>query len=172
MTERGADRIAHPGGTLLTHLIRVADRLATYGVDEQLQLAGLTHAAYSTDGFDTALLDTDERALLVEAIGTDAEALVYRYGATDRRPFYRQLDQGLVVWTDRFTGHSITLDPPDVAPLVTLTVANELDVIEQSEQLREQYGTSLATLFHRARPVLPDAAWADVVQTLGLADGT
>ncbi len=162
----------HPGGTLLAHLVRVADRLATYGMDEQLQLAGLTHAAYSTDGFDTALLDTDERALLVAAIGADAEDLAYRYGATDRRPFYRQLDQALVVWTDRFTGRSITLDPADVAPLVTLTVANELDVIEQSEQLRQQYGASLATLFLRARPVLPDGAWADVVQTLGLATGT
>jgi len=172
LTERGADRIAHPGGTLLAHLVRVADRLGTYSADEQLQLAGLTHAAYSTDGFDTALLDTNERALLVEAIGTQAEALVYRYGATDRRAFYRQLDQRLVVWTDRFTGRSVTLDPPDVAPLMTLTVANELDVIEQSEQLREQYGTSLADLFIRARAVLPDGAWADVVQTLRLLDGT
>ncbi len=172
MTERGADRIAHPGGTLLGHLVRVADRLATYGADERLQLAGLTHAAYSTDGFDTALLDTDERALLDKAIGTEAEALVYRYGATDRRPFYRQLDQPLVVWTDRFTGQNVTLDPPDVTPLMTLTVANELDVIEQSAHLLEQYGPSLADLFTRAQAVLPDGAWADVVGTLGLAGGT
>jgi hypothetical protein len=127
---------------------------------------GLTHAAYSTDGFDTALLTVDERPLLREAIGDAAEELVYRYAATDRRPFYRQLGQSLVVWTDRFTGASLTLDPSDVLPLVDLTVANELDVVEHAPAVREEYGPSLLALFTRARAGMSPAAWADVARTL------
>jgi len=167
LEQRGAGRLAHPGGTLLGHLVRVEARLASYGASSALRAAGLTHAAYGTDGFDPALLDVAERPLLSAAVGPEAEELVYRYGATERTPFYPQLDQRLVVWTDRFTGTSVTLDPADVAPLVELTVANELDVVEQSPEIRAQYGDALRALFDRARGVMSDAAWADVVSVLG-----
>ncbi len=166
LRSRGADTIEHPGGTLLDHLVRVADRLTSYRADPDLVAAGLVHAAYSTDGFDTALLDLTERDLLRDVIGAPVEDLVYRYAATDRRPFYRQLDQPLVVWTDRFTGASVTLDRADVVPLVDLTVANELDVVEHAPDVRAEYGDALRELFTRARPVMSDAAWADVEATL------
>ena len=55
LQECGAAEIDHPGGTLLDHLVRVSDRLVTYGASSELALAGLVHAAYSTDGYDTAL---------------------------------------------------------------------------------------------------------------------
>ena len=160
---RGAAEIEHPGGTLLGHLQRVAAKLKSYGAPAPLQAAGLMHAAYSTDGFDTALLTLDERPLLESVIGADAEELVYRYGATDRVPFYRQLGQPLVVWTDRFTRSGITLDPADVAPLVELTVANELDVLEHLDVAPND---ALRDLLTRARPVMSVAAWADITRTL------
>ena len=167
LRQRGAEQIEHPGGTLLDHLQRVAARLAGYGADGTLQDAGLVHAAYGTDGFDTALLTLEERPLLREATHQDVEELVYRYAATDRLPFYRQLDQDLVVWTDRFTNRSVTFDPADVAPLVELTVANELDVVAHSEQVRQRYTPALRDLFTRARPRMSPAAWDDVTRTLG-----
>lgn len=167
LVQRGASSIAHPGGTLLAHLERVADRLRSYEAPTALVQAGLVHAAYSTDGFDTALLTLEERPVLRSVVGDVAEALVYRYGATTRLPFYRQLGQPLVVWTDRFTAASVTLDPPDAAPLVELTVANELDVVEQSETLPDGYVASLRGLFTRAEPLLSPAARADVARTLG-----
>ncbi len=163
LEQRGAGTIAHPGGTLLAHLVRVADLLASYGAGPELVTAGLAHAAYSTDGFDTALFQLDERALLAQTIGTVAEDLVYRYAATDRQPFFRQLGQPLVVWTDRFTGASVTLDPPDVAPLVELTVANELDVMANSDTAASP---ALVDLLTRARPTMSAKAWADVARTL------
>lgn len=84
---RGADSIDHPGGTLLAHLVRVASLLAEWGADDDVQLAGLCHAAYGTDGFGVALLGLDERALVIEAIGQNAEALVYcTPAATASRP--------------------------------------------------------------------------------------
>lgn len=163
LQDRGADRIAHPGGTLLAHLQRVEQRLASYQASPALQQAGLMHAAYSTDGFDVALLTLDERDLLRNTIGAEAEELVYRYGATDRVPFFRQLGQPLVVWTDRFTAANLTLDPADVAPLVELTVANELDVMEH---LDAEPTPALRDLLTRARGVMSAQAWADTRRTL------
>ncbi len=124
------------------------------------------HAAYSTDGYDVALLSIDERSVLRDVIGAGAEELVYRYGATTRSSFYRQLDQPLVVWTDRFTQTSVTLDAIDVAPLVELTVANELDVVLFAESLPEGYRESLLALLTRARGLMSDLASADVVAVL------
>ncbi len=106
--------------------------------------------------------------MLREVVGDEAEKLVHRYGATDRVPFYRQLDQPLVVWTNRFTGASLTLDPADVAPHVELTVANELDVVEHSAEVRAEFGPSLLALFTRGRLLMTAAAWADVERTLPL----
>jgi hypothetical protein len=163
----GAAEIDHPGGTLLDHLVRVSERLASWGCAPEVVLAGLAHAAYSTDGYDTALLPLEERDLLRGCVGEAAEELVYRFAATDRRPFYRQLDQSLVVWTDRWDGTSVTLDPPDVRPLVDLTVANELDVVDHAPEVREEYGEALRKLFVRARTAMSEAAWADVQRTLG-----
>lgn len=164
LTVRGAGRLEHPGGTLLDHLVRVSDRLASYGAGPELVAAGLTHAAYSTDGYDTALLAVEERGLLRQAIGAEAEQLVYRYAATDRVPFFRQLGQPLVVWTDRFTRSGVTLDPVDVAPLVELTVANELDVLEHLDVAPNE---ALRDLLTRARGALSAGAWADVQTLLG-----
>ena len=75
LRELGAADIAHPGGTLLAHLVRVRDRLARWEARPALQLAGLCHAFYGTDGFATALLPTGRRAELTAVIGPEAESL-------------------------------------------------------------------------------------------------
>ncbi|MET9452897.1 DUF6817 domain-containing protein [Streptomyces cinerochromogenes] len=46
LSDRGAARTAHPGGTLLDHLHRVTRLLSAWGADPDVQLAGLCHAAY------------------------------------------------------------------------------------------------------------------------------
>src|SRR5260370_35543457 len=73
---RGANNIDHPGGTLFAHLGRVRTVLAGWGADEEVQLAGLCHAAYGTDGFGVALLAMSERPVPAEATGPAAEAQV------------------------------------------------------------------------------------------------
>ncbi|MEU0678020.1 DUF6817 domain-containing protein [Streptomyces sp. NPDC006172] len=52
---------------------------AAWGADPDVQLAGLCHAGYGTDGFDGSLLGITERWVLAELIGDRAEALVYLY---------------------------------------------------------------------------------------------
>lgn len=165
---RGAEGIPHPGGTLYVHLGRVADTLAAWGAPTALQLAGLCHAAYGTDGFAVALLDLTDRAVLVGAIGAEAEALVYRYGSCDRGAVYPRFGRPVpVVFTDRFTGAESTPSDAEVRAFVELTAANELDVLAHNADLAEKYGGALLGLFTRARPWLSPAAWRAVVEQLG-----
>src|SRR4051812_34564713 len=119
LRRRHADTIAHPGGTLYAHLSRVHDRLAAHGLDTDVRLAGLTHAAYGTDGFDVVLLDRADRAPLRTLVGAAAEDLVYRYGACDRDRTWRQLPETARV-VDRFTGQASTLDPRRLRAFVDL----------------------------------------------------
>ncbi|MFI6265330.1 DUF6817 domain-containing protein [Micromonospora sp. NPDC051006] len=84
---------SHPGGNLYAHLCRVSERLAVLGWSGEVQAAGLTHAVYGTDGFDLALRDRADRAVLRDLVGADAEKLAYLYRACDRRRSWRELAQ-------------------------------------------------------------------------------
>lgn len=155
---RGADRLDHPGGTLLAHLRRVAALLAEWGEDIDVQLAGLCHAAYGTDGFDVALLELGERAVLVDAIGETAEALVYLYGSCDRGQTYPQLSRPVVTFTDRFDGSRRTPSRAATRAFVTITAANELDVVRHNERIRREHGGALAELMASAGKYLAEPA--------------
>jgi catechol 2,3-dioxygenase-like lactoylglutathione lyase family enzyme len=145
----------------------VADTLAEWGAAPTLQLAGLCHAAYGTDGFDVALLDIAERAVLVDAIGAEAEALVYRYGSCDRDAVYPRFGRPTpAAFTDRFTGAVDVPADAEVRAFVELTAANELDVLAHNEELASRYGAALLHLFTRARPLLSTPAWHAVVGQL------
>ena len=161
LEDLGAAGIPHPGGTLLAHLRRVQARLAAWNARPALQLAGLCHAFYGTDGFPTALLPLDRRGELVRAIGAEAESIVYFYGACDRKATYPTLaDQGGDV-RDRFTGRCHTPDLRLRRDFAEITAANELDLADHDPAFRERYGADLFALFTRFRPLLSDPAWND-----------
>ncbi|MFF2076556.1 DUF6817 domain-containing protein [Kitasatospora sp. NPDC058162] len=155
-----ADRIPHPGGTLLEHLARVATLLADWGTDSAVQAAGLCHAAYGTDGFDGALLGLDERDTLAEVIGDRAEALVYLYASCGRAAVYPRLGRDDVpLFHDRFTGEDYSPPEEDLRAFLAITAANELDVFIHNPELAARYGPVLYELLSRARELLPPAAW-------------
>ncbi|MFH8381334.1 DUF6817 domain-containing protein [Kitasatospora sp. NPDC018058] len=163
-----ADRIPHPGGTLLEHLARVAALLAQWGTDSAVQAAGLCHAAYGTDGFDGALLGLDERDTLVELVGHRAEALVYLYASCGRAAVYPRLGRDeRPLFHDRFTGDDHTPPEEDLRAFLAITVANELDVLAHNSELAERYGPSLYELFSRIRGLLPAAAWRTCLDRIG-----
>jgi len=143
LRERGAELIAHPGGTLLTHLQRVAGSLEHQGADASMIAAGLCHAAYGTAGFPRALLELSERALLASWIGSQAESLVYLYCAFDRRGW--SADSGLP-WTlhDRFSGALVKPPSRVRRALLELTLANELDVLAHAQLSAEDRAELLA----------------------------
>ncbi|MBV1850819.1 DUF6817 domain-containing protein [Catellatospora tritici] len=144
--DRGAHHIEHPGGTLHTHLVRVHDRLLALGLTEHVALAGLTHAAYGTDGFAHALLATTERDLLRATVGAEAEQLVHHYGGCARKPTWPHLTTtGL--WHNRFDGSARRLPADTLRDLLDLTIVNELDVCEQSPDTAARHGEHLRDLF-------------------------
>lgn len=146
----GAKEIDHPGGTLYAHLVRIQERLRSLGLSEHVQLAGLVHAVYGTDGFDLTL--TDDRAEIRSLVGERAEALVWRYGACDRDATWGRLAETRT-FTDRHTGATEVLSEQETRDLVDLSIVNELDVYEQSAEIRSKYGDTFRTLF---------AVWASV----------
>ncbi|GAB3934813.1 DUF6817 domain-containing protein [Micromonospora vulcania] len=152
LRQRGAETIQHPGGTLYAHLCRVHDRLGELGCGGDAQLAGLTHAVYGTDGFEVTLLDRTDRASLRDLVGDDAEALVYLYGACDRRRTWRQLATTRQV-VDRFTDQTWNLSAGQVRPFVDLSIVNELDVIEQDPSVVDRHGQYFRSLFADWAPV-------------------
>ncbi len=166
LRERGADRVVHPGGTLLAHVERVAARLHRHGVDQVVRLAALAHAVYGTDGFDTRLLRDDERGSLTRAAGEEVERLVYVYAACDRKRTWPTLIDSSAV-QDRWTGKTLHLDTVQLRRFVDLSIVNELDVCEQSTETKAKYGPALLRRFESWRTLGSEAVLQDAELTLG-----
>jgi hypothetical protein len=159
LREFGAESISHPGGTLLTHLQRVQERLATWKARPALQLAGLCHAFYGTDGFPAALLPLDRRQDLAAIIGDKAEAIVYLYASCDRKATYPALNQAGAAFRDRFTGRSCVPGPQLRRDFAELSAANELDLAHIDSAFRDKWGPELLVLFTRLQNLLSADAW-------------
>jgi hypothetical protein len=164
----GAGEIEHPGGTLLAHLRRTGDRLASWGAPSPLVLAGLCHAAYGTDGFPIVLIAPSRRCDLVAVIGAAAEAIVYFYASCDRGAFLPQLGRRHPPrFRDRFTNTELTPPPEMLRQFVELTFANELDLVLHSPEFARRHGGGLAELCGRCRAFATDAANAAARAILG-----
>ncbi|WP_051813091.1 DUF6817 domain-containing protein [Streptomyces sp. NRRL S-340] len=157
----GAESIAHPGGTLLTHLRRVQARLATWKARPALRLAGLCHAFYGTDGFPAALLPLDRRDDLAAVIGAEAEAIVYLYASCDRKATYPTLHQAGAAFHNRFTGRSHVPGPQLRRDFAELSAANELDLAVIDPAFRDKWGPALLALFTGVQDLLSADAWLE-----------
>jgi hypothetical protein len=163
---RGAEGIAHPGGTLYDHLARVQQRLARLGASETVQLAGRVHAVYGTDGFAVRLLTLEERPLLADIVGEKAEKLVYQYGACDRGRSWDTLAETARVW-DRFSENVHVLDREQLQAFSDLSLVNELDVAEHSPEFLEQHGDYFRRLTDAWEPLLSAPVLADARRVFG-----
>lgn len=168
LRSRGAAAMAHPGGTLLEHLLRVGRKLAEWGAPPDVQVAGLCHAAYGTDGFAPFLVDPENRSVLMELVGKRAESLVYLYASCDRAATYPRLRGGeRPVFRDRFTGVEQEPDADGLRAFLEITAANELDVFAHNEELASRYRPGLYRLLEPTRAMLSAAAWDAVERELG-----
>jgi hypothetical protein len=166
LIDRHADTIPHAGGSLYEHLCRVHDRLAGLGLDADVRLAGLTHAAYGTDGFAVSLLDVSERRQLRALVGERAELLVYRYGGCDRGHTWRALAATRLI-RSRFTGACESPPPEELRAFVDLSIVNELDVAEHDPRIADRHGDYFRDLFARWAPLASPAVLADAEKALG-----
>jgi hypothetical protein len=150
LASHGAEGMPHPGGTLLQHLVRVREQLATWHCSIDIQLAGLCHAAYGTDGFAPSLLDLADRAMLADLIGARAEHLVYLYASCDRQTTYPRLGTPQrPQFRDRFTGTDFDPSHEDLRAFVAITAANEIDVFEHNEELKRQHAEAFFRFLER-----------------------
>jgi hypothetical protein len=133
LRRHGAATTPHIFGDLLSHLVGVEALVRSWGGSEVLALAALGHATYGTHGFEPSLLERDSRSELVDAIGPEAEALVYFYASCDRGEFYPQLTSpdtgpGDLRFHDRFDGTQTNPSAEYVTLFVDLTLANEVEL--------------------------------------------
>jgi hypothetical protein len=133
LRRHGAATTPHIFGDLLSHLLGVETIVRSWGGSDTVALAALGHATYGTHGFEPYILERDQRSELVDAIGPEAEALVYFYASCDRDAFYPQLtssltDPGELRFVDRFAAKSSTPSVEDVTLFVDLTFANEVEL--------------------------------------------
>ncbi|HCA86122.1 MAG TPA: hypothetical protein DEQ61_11840 [Streptomyces sp.] len=163
----GADSLDHPGGSLLAHVQRVREQLGQWNARPALQLAGLCHTCYGTDGSAAVLLPLDRRAQLAATIGAEAERLVYFYASCDRRASYPALAEPGSVFHDRFSGSTFVPTVRQRRDFAELTAANELDIARVNPGFRTRWGQDLAALFTRLRPLLSEHAWQECRTVLG-----
>jgi hypothetical protein len=157
LRDLGAGEVDHPGGNLLDHLQRVRELVAGWDGGRRLSLAALCHAAYGTDGFPHALLPLEQRARLRQAIGDEAESLVYLYDACDRKETYARLGAAPLPLTDRFTGEAVPLADADLTGFALLTIANELDVARHAP-LTSEVRRGIRALITAMAAYVPDAS--------------
>jgi pimeloyl-ACP methyl ester carboxylesterase len=165
---RGADRIAHPGGTLFEHLRRTARTLESWGASPALVAAGLCHAAYGTDGFPTALLPVHAREEATALIGPEAETIVYLYCSSDRGHGVFASREAIDI-RDRFTGARYVPSEPMLRAVVDLTCANELDVLGHADGMSRDDATRILDFLLTCRAHASPAA-RDAVETLARAN--
>ncbi len=92
LSSLGADEINHHDRSLSEHLIGTFRLLSKWGNSSEVAAAGAFHSIYGTEEFKTRAVSLERRSEIVALIGEDAEALVYLFGAADRRSFYDIVD--------------------------------------------------------------------------------
>jgi hypothetical protein len=133
LRRHGAAATPHIFGDLLSHLVGVEALVRSWGGSDTLALAALGHATYGTHGFEPYILERENRSELVDAIGPEAEELVYFYASCDREAFYPQLtssvtESGDLLFPDRFAAVASQPSAAYVTLFVDLTFANEVEL--------------------------------------------
>ena len=150
LQEIGAGDFQHLNGSLAHHLERTKDILATWGTSNDLQTAGLFHAAYGTAGFDESMVNLSQRQKVADVIGEQAEAIVYLYCSCDRDYVFQQINVDQPIrFRDRFTDETFLLNTTQARQFCELTVANELELVYASDAFKTQYGDALLELFNK-----------------------
>jgi hypothetical protein len=153
----GAAGVPHPGGDLLSHLIRTEAILGSWGVAADICTAGLGHAFYGTAGFPVSLVPLSSRPTVRSVMGEAPEAIVYRYCSCDRAATYAALDRVPAVFTDRYDASSAVLGADDMHAFAIITIANELDLVRKAA-FDVATVLTIDRLFAGLAPYAPDAA--------------
>jgi hypothetical protein len=129
--------------------------------------AGLYHAAYGIDGFDTSVVPLSRRNEIANIVGEEAEAIVYLFCSCDRGFVFSNIGQSSdIQFKDRFTGKEFVLTQEQATQFCELTVANELELALSSEEFLNKHGKGLYDFFIKFEPFLTQKANDAFYETL------
>lgn len=129
--EAGADKTRHSGRSLFDHLVGTHDLLQRWGNREEVCNAGLFHSIYGTRHFKTMSWPLENRHVIRELIGREAEWLAYLFCAAARPSAFLEASKvdaphiGIV--TDHFRNVELVLTPEELRDLREIEVANLLE---------------------------------------------
>ncbi|MGH8544998.1 MAG: DUF6817 domain-containing protein [Gammaproteobacteria bacterium] len=168
LSELGAHELKHINGDLAKHLNGTYNLLVQWGNPESLCMAGLYHAVYGTDGFPDQLVPLDQRETIATLVGSEAEKLVYFYGACDRSYFYQEISLGdNPSYRDRFTGETFKPTRNVVSSFCELTFANELEIASKTKAFFDQY-PHITKLFNRFEGLVSEPAFNEYKKIFGV----
>ena len=162
----GAAEVPHLTTDLMTHLLGTEAILRDWDAPGHVQLAGLCHAIYGTDGFGRSLVGLDARPEWVAAIGAEAEGLVYLYASCDRGVTHPALGAPAVPFRDRFEGTRFVASREQMTGFALVTVANELDLVRRGA-FDGDWREDIADLFDRLVPHAGPVAAAAAAEVRG-----
>lgn len=161
----GADSVSHSGKTLLAHLEGVEQILRSWGACESTCAAGLFHSVYGTESFKRPLQSRDSRSLVEEAIGPDAERLVYIFGGLQVASL-REALKGVAPFSlqCRWSDEIVVLSETELRQLALIFAANW---VEQFPRLRASARASYLEFFRNLASWLGGSAEAAVNDIYG-----
>ncbi|MDE0301366.1 MAG: hypothetical protein OXN17_22290 [Candidatus Poribacteria bacterium] len=169
LTSYDTGEIAHFNGDFFSHLRRTADLLVRWGNTEYVCLAGLCHAVYGTQGFQQGILEPDERHLLQEVIGLDAEGLAYFYCSCDRSSLYPTIGaSGGFKFHDRFTGDRYEPSEQMVCDFLEVTFSNEVELGSLSPEFVNNCREFFQDFMPRCKPYVSQSAFEAAVRLFEL----
>ncbi|HBM88792.1 MAG: hypothetical protein P1U69_03150 [Parvibaculaceae bacterium] len=155
LSDLGAGDFAHLNGSLEEHFVGVYDLLVEWNAARPLQDAGLFHAAYGTSGFTDQMVSLDQRHLIAEIIGEEAEAIVYLYCSCDRDVFWPRIGVAEpLLFKDRFSDTELEPSQQQLREFCELTAANELQLAAADPSFADQYRAEFIDVFARMAPWL------------------
>jgi hypothetical protein len=158
---------SHTNEGLVGHLIGTFDILKSWGCSEDLCIAGLCHSIYGTESYRRNPIELSERDNIKSIIGTEAEMMVYFFGAHVKDSLWENLkcEEGYKVF-DRLTESEIDLSYSQLKDLVTLTLANWL---EQRPRVSKEYLYLRKEEFLASEKLLPKKAFQQFKKDYGLS---
>jgi aspartate beta-hydroxylase len=129
LIKRHADIIPHARWSLRQHLLGTFRILEQWNESADVQLAGVLHSVYSTDVFGTRLFARDERELVCDLVGRDAERLIYLFCFINRRRIFETIDDvqfndGTIAFEDREDAQQLDVSFRELRDLSVIHMAN------------------------------------------------
>ena len=135
LIDLNTDSSSHSQGTLIDHLQNTYELLKQWNNPNYVCLAGLFHSIYGTQIYKKQTLGLQQRNLIKEAIGIEAEYLVYLFCIMHRGYFYNHLHSNEVRSSQ--DGTHILISEKTKRNLCEILVANELEQQKRKMQKLE-----------------------------------